>query len=173
MCVYGPVASNGLGRALKVCPVPAETCTGSCVYCHLGGPDRVMAQRRVFRERNALLQRITDVSRKAGTRYVTFTGGGEPTLERNLGWLVGETQSRAGVRVAVETKGMLLHRRDVRQDLAQADVVITSLDAGSEDRFLAINRPHGSLDFSRFLEGLLRFREEFAGSGWTSCSSGI
>ncbi len=166
MCVYGPVASMGLGRSLKVCPVPAETCTSSCIYCHLGLPDRVTVRRRAFHERNGLLQRILDVCRKARPDYVTFTGGGEPTLERNLGWLVRETRKRADVPVAVETKGTLLHRRDVRQDLAQADLVISSVDAGTEDLFLEINRPHVALDFVHVRDGLLQFRDDFNGNLW-------
>jgi wyosine [tRNA(Phe)-imidazoG37] synthetase (radical SAM superfamily) len=166
MCVYGPVASNLSGRTLKVCPVPARTCTCSCVYCHHGATKKARGVRRDFQNRSVVLERILDVCGRSHPDFITFTGGGEPTLDLSLGWLIRETRRLAKVPVAAVTNGTLLYRQDVRQDLARADVVISSLDAGTEELFLDIKRPHGSLDFARVQGGLLRLKEELRGELW-------
>jgi len=45
-------------------------------------------------------------------------------------------------------------------------LVIPSLDAGSSRIFKYVNRPHNDVTFSKMLEGLVKFREEYAGQYW-------
>jgi wyosine [tRNA(Phe)-imidazoG37] synthetase (radical SAM superfamily) len=47
-----------------------------------------------------------------------------------------------------------------------ADFVIPSLDAGSNQIFKYVNRPHRDISFSRMLEGLVKFRDEYTGKFW-------
>jgi wyosine [tRNA(Phe)-imidazoG37] synthetase (radical SAM superfamily) len=68
--------------------------------------------------------------------------------------------------VAVITNGSLLGAGKMGRELASADAVLPSLDACSEMLFRRINRPHPSLRFDAFVEGLERFRGEFAGRLW-------
>jgi len=98
--------------------------------------------------------------------FVTFVGDGEPTLCRDLGWLIRETKKEPRLKTAVITNGSLLWQADVRQDLAAADVVIPSLDAGREETFKKIDRPHRSLDFDAVLQGLIDFSAGFHGQVW-------
>ena len=46
------------------------------------------------------------------------------------------------------------------------DLVIPSLDAGRETAFEGINRPHPSLDFERYVQGLVRLKDHFRGEIW-------
>jgi wyosine [tRNA(Phe)-imidazoG37] synthetase (radical SAM superfamily) len=64
------------------------------------------------------------------------------------------------------TNGSLLYRKDVRQDLESADIVMPSLDASNEGAFLALNRPHPGLDFQKVMEGLADFSKDHPGSVW-------
>jgi wyosine [tRNA(Phe)-imidazoG37] synthetase (radical SAM superfamily) len=68
--------------------------------------------------------------------------------------------------VAVITNGSLLYIPEVRRALRPAGVVLPSLDAGSEELFRQINRPHPQFTFERLIDGLIRFREEYEGQLW-------
>ena len=48
----------------------------------------------------------------------------------------------------------------------QADLIIPSLDAGSEFLFGYVNRPHDSIRFSDMLDGLIQLRREFKKQYW-------
>jgi len=101
---------------------------------------------------------------KENIDYITFAGSGEPTLYRELGWLI-ERAKDSGISVAVLTNGSLLNDTEVRKDLCKADVVLPTLDAGDEETLKRINRPYGVL-FDSMVEGMAKFREEFDGQIW-------
>ena len=166
MYVYGPVPSRRLGRSLGVSPIPAKTCTFSCVYCQLGKTNRLTAGRQSFFPKEGILEEIIRKVDPSGTDFITFCGDGEPTLCRDLGWLIRRVKASVAVPVAVITNGSLLYRKDVRQDIEASDLVIASLDAGDERTFWAINRPHGTQDFRSYVRGLADFRSEFTGKVW-------
>ena len=54
----------------------------------------------------------------------------------------------------------------MRSDCAKADVVLPSLDAGDEQTFRKINRPHADISIEKLVSGLEAFRNEFAGQIW-------
>ena len=162
--VYGPVASRRLGFSLGVDVVPFKTCTLDCVYCQLGSAGRTTVRRGSwFPPKEILAQIRAAVSAGPRIDVITFSGSGEPTLCRDLGLLIRGIKAFTRIPVAVLTNGTLLTRRDVRRDLAAADVVVPSLDAVSPALFRRVNRPHAALDNRRIVEGLARFREEFRG----------
>ena len=162
--VYGPVASRRLGFSLGVDIIPFKTCTLDCVYCQLGSAGRATVRRRSWFPPEAILAQIKEAI-DSGQRIdvITFSGSGEPTLSRDLGFLIRSIKKMTGIPVAVLTNGTLLGRRDVRRDLAAADVVGPSLDAVPAALFRRVNRPHASLDNRKVIDGLVRFRDEFAG----------
>jgi wyosine [tRNA(Phe)-imidazoG37] synthetase (radical SAM superfamily) len=102
----------------------------------------------------------------AAPDYITLSGSGEPTLYSRLQELIGRIRSMTSIPVAVLTNGSLLWQPEVRGELAEADLVIPSLDAGNSAMFQAVNRPHDSIAFDQMLEGLINFREEFKGTCW-------
>jgi wyosine [tRNA(Phe)-imidazoG37] synthetase (radical SAM superfamily) len=162
--VYGPVASRRLGFSLGVDIIPFKTCTLDCVYCQLGSAGRTTVRRRSWFPPEAILAQIK-AAIDSGQRIdvITFSGSGEPTLSRDLGFLIRSIKKMTGIPVAVLTNGTLLGRRDVRRDLAAADIVGPSLDAVPAALFRRVNRPHASLDNRKVIDGLVRFRDEFAG----------
>ncbi len=161
--VYGPVPSRRLGRSLGVNVTPFKTCNYSCVYCQLGKTTDMINERRIFFPKEDILGEVVEAIRKVEADHITFAGEGEPTLCKDLGWIIDRIKEHTDVPVAVLTNGSLLFRRDVREDLMNADVVIPSLDAADEQTFRRINRPHRDLKVGEVIEGLEEFGREFEG----------
>jgi wyosine [tRNA(Phe)-imidazoG37] synthetase (radical SAM superfamily) len=121
------------------------------------------AERREFFPRAEILsevQRALVAHSQSGIDWLTLVGSGETTLYSEIGWLIRRIKRITEIPVAVITNGSLLYLPDVRQDLSAADVVLPSLDAGSEDLYRQINRHHSELSFYQLLNGLIAFRRE-------------
>jgi len=163
--VFGPVPSRRLGRSLGVDLVPFKTCTFDCIYCQLGPTTVKTAERREWLCRDEVLE---EIRRKLEPRpdYITFSGSGEPTLHTGLDEWIEAIRSITDVPIAVLTNGSLLWRPEVRRELLQADLAIPSLDAGDAETFRRVNRPCDTISFEQMVDGLIAFREEFAGRYW-------
>ncbi|OGD11643.1 MAG: hypothetical protein A2W20_02350 [Candidatus Aminicenantes bacterium RBG_16_66_30] len=162
--VYGPVASRRLGFSLGVDIIPFKTCTLDCLYCQLGSTGRTTVRRRSwFPPREILAQVRAALDSGQRIDVITFSGSGEPTLNKDLGRIIRAIKRMTRIPVAVLTNGTLLTRRDVRRDLAAADIVVPSLDAVPAGLFRRVNRPHPSLLNAKIIDGLARFRDEYRG----------
>ena len=163
--VFGPVPSRRLGRSLGVDLVPFKTCSYDCIYCQLGRTTCKTVERKEWVPMDAVLE---ELKRKLACRpdYVTLSGSGEPTLYSRLGEIIEHIQAMSDVPVAVLTNGSLFWQKEVREEVALADVVLPSLDAPDPERFEFINRPHPDVTFERLLDGLAAFRREFSGKYW-------
>jgi wyosine [tRNA(Phe)-imidazoG37] synthetase (radical SAM superfamily) len=166
MYAYGPVPSRRLGRSLGVSPIPHKTCSYNCIYCQLGQTGKLQVKRESFYPKEDILSDIEKVMNPANVDYITFVGDGEPTLCKDLGWLIKSCKNKWQIPVAVITNGSLFFMEDVRQDLKSSDVVLPTLDAGSEDVYRTLNRPHGSIGFEEMLQGQVDFRKEYPGKIW-------
>lgn len=162
--VYGPVASRRLGFSLGVDIIPFKTCSLDCIYCQLGSAGKTIARRGSWFPPGEILGQIK-AAVGSGQRIdvITFSGSGEPTLSRDIGRLIRAIKRMTRIPVVVLTNGTLLTRKDVRRDLAAADIVVPSLDAVTAAAFKRVNRPHASLEIRKIIDGLVRFREEFPG----------
>lgn len=98
--------------------------------------------------------------------WVTFVGSGEPTLHSDIGRLIRQVKAFTDLPVAVITNGALLYQPDLRQELAAADAVMPSLDAGTADLYRRINRPHPETTFDRLVDGLIAFRRVYRDKLW-------
>jgi wyosine [tRNA(Phe)-imidazoG37] synthetase (radical SAM superfamily) len=165
--LYGPVPSRRLGLSLGVDVVPYKVCCYDCIYCQLGRTTRLIASPERLADPGDVIREIEQWVRHGGTAdYITFAGSGEPTLNAGLGEMVSATKALTGIPVAVITNGALLGMSEVREAVSKADVLLPSLDAGTESVFQAINRPAPGLSFTDMTEGLVRAGREFAGSIW-------
>jgi wyosine [tRNA(Phe)-imidazoG37] synthetase (radical SAM superfamily) len=165
--LYGPVPSRRLGRSLGVDIVPFKVCTVNCVYCQLGKTAKTTIERKDFVPVGDVLAELKDkLVRGLEADFIAISGSGEPTLNSRLGEIVDDIKKITDIPVAILTNGTLLYRQEVRADCARADVVLPSLDAGDEQTFRRINRPHSDLSIEKLVDGLSAFREEFSGQIW-------
>lgn len=167
--VFGPVPSRRLGRSLGIDPIPLKTCNWNCVYCQLGRTRPFVTCRGQYSPRDVVLREVEEaLNRSGGTDidWITFVGSGEPLLHREMGGLLTGVKQLTRIPVAVLTNGALLRLPEVRAEMLTADAVLPSVDAGSPELYRRINRPHPSLDFEGFIEGLVLFRAEFSGRLW-------
>jgi len=165
--LYGPVPSRRLGRSLGIDIVPFKLCSLDCVYCQLGRTTEKTIERSDFVPVEAVLAEIRD--KLAGgleADFMTISGSGEPTLNSRLGEFIEGIKKITDIPVAILTNSTLLYRPDVRADCVGADVVVPSLDAGDEQTFQKINRPHKDISIEKLIEGLCAFRSEFTRQIW-------
>jgi len=165
--VYGPVPSRRLGRSYGIDIVPFKVCTLDCVYCQLGRTSEKTIERRDFGPVEPVLAELRNtLAEGLEADFITIAGSGEPTLNSRLGELVDGIKRITNVAIAVLTNGTLLYREDVRADCARADLVMPSLDAGDEQTFRQINRPHDNISIENLISGMCAFRDEFVGQIW-------
>jgi len=163
--LFGPVPSRRLGRSLGIDLVPFKTCSYDCLYCQLGLTTHKTTERREWVPLDDVLAELHEKI-PANPDWITLSGSGEPTLYSRLDELIDEIHAISDIPVAVLTNGSLLSQREVRRQLANADMVIPSLDGGSQPIFEAINRPAPEIDFETMLNGLIHFRKEFSNPIW-------
>lgn len=165
--VYGPVPSRRLGFSLGVDVIPPKTCSFDCIYCQLGRTKKKSVLRKEYFSSQEILSSVKeaiDSNRKIDV--ITFSGSGEPTLNRSIGKLIREIKKLTPIPVAVLTNSSLLARKVVRKSLLEADIVIPSLDAATARTFRKVNRPEPSLKIDAVIKGLESFRREFRGQIW-------
>ncbi len=164
--LFGPVPSRRLGLSLGVNIIPHKTCSYNCVYCEVGRTTNLTVERRSFYDPEAIKREfVKNIDRVGRIDFVTFSGSGEPTLNKDIGNLIRFVKSK-GFKTCVLTNGSLLFMDDVKRDLMEADVVIPSLDSARLESFLKINRPCRGLSLKKIIRGLADFSKVFLGEIW-------
>jgi len=171
--VYGPVLSRRLGLSLGINIIPAKTCTLDCVYCQCGLTTRKTIKRESFFPVKDILAAVRSAvrqsrvaSRQSPIRFLTFSGEGEPTLNKDIGRIIRRLKRDFRIPVAVITNSTLLTDPQVRRDLYAADLVVPSLDAADQRNFARVDRCHRDLRVADIIEGLKLFRRRYRGKMW-------
>lgn len=165
--LYGPVPSRRLGRSLGVDIVPVKVCTLDCIYCQVGRTTNKTIERAEYVHAEPIIAELQQAAaKKIEADYITIAGSGEPTLNSQLGRIIDNIKKITDIPVAIVTNGTLLYMPEVRADCAKADVVLPSLDAGGEQTFAKINRPHPDINIEKLISGLCAFRSEYSGRIW-------
>jgi len=168
MIIFGPIPSRRLGRSLGVNNIPPKICSYSCVYCQVGLTDSMSIERKEFYSPEVIVDEV--IRRVNQLRndneqidYISFVPDGEPTLDINLGKIIGLLKP-LGINIAVITNSSLLWDEEVRDDLLLADWVSVKIDSVDERVWHKINRPYGKLDLQEILHGVKLFRSSFKGT---------
>lgn len=165
--VFGPVPSRRLGRSLGVDLVSYKACSYDCVYCQLGRTTLKTVEQREYVPTDEVIAELRKaVEHGPEIDYITFSGSGEPTLHSRIGEVIRAAKALTSIPVAVLTNGSLLHDPEVRRSLREADLVIPSLDAGCQETFQTVNRPHESLALQDVAMGIRDFSVVFPGRIW-------
>jgi wyosine [tRNA(Phe)-imidazoG37] synthetase (radical SAM superfamily) len=162
--IYGPVPSRRLGISLGVDIIPYKTCSYDCIYCQLGKTTHQTLERKSYIRISSLLDELEEIiGWNDDIDYITFSGSGEPTLNKNIGQMIEEVKKITRIPVAVLTNGSLLWDDKIRVDLSPADLVVPSLDAVSDEVFQRVNRPTKGLGIEKVLDGIKIFCKQFQG----------
>lgn len=165
--IFGPVPSRRLGFSLGVDVIPYKFCPLDCVYCQLGPTTDKALQRKEYLSPEIILAELKTVLKNGGRiDYITFSGSGEPTLNLKIGEMIRRVKELTDIPVAVLTNGTLLSDPEVREELSAADLVVPSLDGGTEAAFRKVNRPHPALSLKKIVQGIADFTSGFQGSVW-------
>jgi wyosine [tRNA(Phe)-imidazoG37] synthetase (radical SAM superfamily) len=163
--IFGPVLSRRLGLSLGVDLVEPKTCSLNCIYCECGATNRLTIERKEYVPADAVIEELRDfLSKGEDLDYVTFSGSGEPTLNTGIGKIIRFLKSEfPRYKVAILTNGTLFSDESLVADVLDADLIIPSLDAVSEEVFKRLNRPHRDLKIESIVEGLKNLRKRYSG----------
>lgn len=165
--VFGPVPSRRLGNSLGISPIPRKVCNYSCIYCQLGRTDKMTGERKEFFKKEDILKEFKEYLKDSDKfDIITIVGEGEPTLYLKLGELIKDVKKLTSKPVAVITNGALLHDKNVRKELCEADIVLPSIDGYDEETSKIIDRSLGTIKFDEELQGLIEFSKEYTGQLW-------
>ena len=161
--IFGPVASRRLGYSLGVEVVTPKTCSFNCIYCQAGRTTDCTLDRKEYVPTDEIIAELEQTLPRDGLHYVTFSGSGEPTLHAKLGRIITRIKELCDTPVCVITNSSLIWRKDVRNDIRLADVVVPSLDSAVESTFRRINHPASGINVEKIIGGLVKFRKVFSG----------
>lgn len=167
--IFGPVPSRRLGISLGLDLTPHKVCSFDCIYCQLGKTtNKTMERREYVPVKNILaeLREFIQSNPEQNIDYITLSGSGEPTLNSGSGKLIKDIKEFTEIPVAVLTNASLIPDAKVRAELSQADLIIPSLDAATQEVFEKINRPYKGLQVRDVIKGLQEFRKGFRGEIW-------
>ncbi len=169
--VYGPLLSRRLGRSLGLDVIKntgsKKNCNYDCIYCQLGhvekklyGPEAVqggVTPGEVVESLQNFHKNVEDLD------YITFSGTCEPSLNLTLGESIREIRKVSEIPVCVITNSSLAGRPDVRENLAEADLVVATFVSGNEDTWKKIHRPAPEIKLEEVIEGLRKLSKMEAG----------
>ena len=164
--VYGPVPSRRLGLSLGINIIPRKTCTLDCIYCQCGLTTKKTVERRSFYPVPDVIAAVRKSVALRRPDYLTFSGEGEPTLNKDIGRIIRRLKREFRLPVAVITNGTLMSDPAVRRDLYAADLVMPSLDAADQRTFTRVDRCHRSICVNDIIAGLIAFRRRYRGRLW-------
>ena len=165
--VFGPVVSRRLGMSLGVDLVPMKTCSFNCIYCQLGPTPRTTIERKRFSDIDEIVVEVSRVlSSRSDIDYITLSGSGEPTLELGIAEIIHRLKGISRIPIAILTNASMFSNAEARQAVMEADVILPSLDAATEEAFQKINRPHKSITLEKLVTGLEQLRQGYSGKIW-------
>ena len=161
--LFGPVPSRRLGISLGIDLVPKKVCTLDCVYCEIGKTTYLTDERKEYSDIKDIILELDEYFKiHPDPDYITISGSGEPTLNIKIEEVIKFSKHiKPNIPIAVLTNGTLFSDEKVRRSIIDADIVLPSLDAATEQVFKKINRPHKKITIEQCICGLIQFRKEF------------
>ena len=165
--VFGPVPSRRLGISLGLDIIPFKTCSLNCIYCECGKTTDLTIQRKSYFDYKELISQLKEIlNRGDRINYITFSGSGEPLLNKDIGKIIKEIKTLTNIKIAILTNGTLLYDENIIKEILQVDMILPSLDAADDITFRKINNPHKSLKIEKIINGLIKFRKIYKNKIW-------
>lgn len=163
---YGPVFSRRFGYSLGIDLTPYKICSFDCIYCQLGKTNSKTTEVKRYTDidfENFKSELSQIIENAVKIDYITFAGSGEPTLSSDLNDLIKITKQTTRIPTIVLTNGSGFVNDSVIDSVSISDAVKISLDASDEIAFKKINRPHKSITFDSFINGVKKFFSKYNG----------
>ena len=119
-------------------------------------------ERREFIPTARLIENLEQVDWPA-VDVITISGSGEPTLASNLGEMISHMKETYAPPIHILTNATLFNLSEVRDAVAQTDVVACKLDAASDEMLRKINRPAPGVSIDSIVEGIMKLKTEYRG----------
>jgi wyosine [tRNA(Phe)-imidazoG37] synthetase (radical SAM superfamily) len=145
-------------------PANYKLCSFDCLYCHFGWTKKATTD---VRESLKDLPRVDEVvnavegAAKSSLQFdfLTFSGNGEPTLHPQFAAVVEEIVSirnkyRPMAKIALLSNSTGATDKAVRASIADIDFPMFKLDAGTDEKFRAVNRPAKGVNFAEVVDSL-------------------
>ena len=163
--IFGPVPSRRLGFSLGIGVIPRKYCTFDCIYCEVGRTTNKTDKRELFFNPDEIIRECEFFlkNHKRNLDVITFSGMGEPTLYKGLGYVAGAIKKITDKPLALLTNSSLLWRDDVIDDIKDLDIILPSLDTCVDSTFQRINRPISTISLEMIKKGLLTLKKHFKG----------
>ncbi|MBN1848035.1 MAG: radical SAM protein [Deltaproteobacteria bacterium] len=161
--IFGPVPSRRLGLSLGVDLIPGKTCTYDCLYCQVGQTTYKITEPKSYTPVQDIVDELKQCLDNTQPDTITLAGTGEPTLDVQLGQVISGIKKITAIPVAILTNGALLWREDVRERVADADIIMPTMTTVFENTFRAIHRPHEKLELLMIINGMKELRSSFQG----------
>jgi wyosine [tRNA(Phe)-imidazoG37] synthetase (radical SAM superfamily) len=165
MIIFGPTPSRRLGRSLGINNIPFKICSYSCVYCQVGRTNSLSIKRREFYKPEQILyevenklNQLNEINEKIN--YITIVPDGEPTIDANLGLLIGKLKT-LGYKIAVITNSSLISDKSVQTELMEANLISLKIDSVDTEIWRKINRPHNLINLKVVKEGIIEFASRY------------
>jgi wyosine [tRNA(Phe)-imidazoG37] synthetase (radical SAM superfamily) len=161
--IFGPVNSRRFGISLGIDLLTSKTCSLDCIYCECGRTKILTDKIYEYAPTAEVIAEIVEfLKNKPSLDAITFAGSGEPTLHNGIGKIIEFLKTNLSqYKIIVLTNGTLFNSKKTRQAVLNADIVVPSLDAASDEAFLKIARPAPGLTAEKLIRGLIAFRKEF------------
>ncbi|MBU2497442.1 MAG: radical SAM protein [Proteobacteria bacterium] len=161
--IFGPVPSRRLGLSLGVDLIPSKTCSYDCLYCQVGRTTHKISEPKALAPIREVIQELKGILEGVRPDYITFSGSGEPTLHPGIDQVIALVKGLTDIKTAILTNGSLFWRKEVRERVLDAHLIMPTLSTAFERTFRAIHRPHKSLSLSQIIGGLRELRQCYTG----------
>jgi wyosine [tRNA(Phe)-imidazoG37] synthetase (radical SAM superfamily) len=167
--VFGPIKSRrfGVSLGINLLPLHGKFCTFNCIYCECGlTEERKMEKPVLFTavQINTSLQSRFEALKSSGLNpdNITFAGNGEPTLHPEFETIIENTirlrnEFFPKAKITVLSNATRLDRENVKSALLRIDNNVLKLDAGTNETFIAINRPTSPITLEKVVQELIAF----------------
>lgn len=166
--IFGPVPSRRLGTSLGVDIVPYKTCSMNCIYCECGKTDKFTIERKEYVPIEDVIAQLDEhLSEKPELDYITFSGGGEPTLNSGIGKIIRFVKEKyPQYKMCLLTNGSFLGNDDLIEDLRKIDLIVPSFDASNDSELAKINIPCPGITVEGLIEAYEKFRSRVKCQFW-------
>lgn len=161
--LFGPVNSRRLGISLGIDLLPYKTCSLDCIYCECNKTTNLTTQIDEYVPTEDVITEINNFLRnKPKLDVITFAGSGEPMLHNGVEKIIRFLKKNyPQYKICILTNSTLLNLKKIRKSLLDADIIVPSLDAASNEIFEKITRPAKEITVEKVIEGLITLRKEF------------